>query len=139
MSLIWYNMDSCLEDFHADLVSQLKIMNPTMLIPDFVKSDKYEERLDSSITKKDLEIPLKQLKTNIIIKLKENFPDLILPDPLFSKKELLSKFFPINNCKQILIAGKNKGNECSKKAQTNSLCTMHHKKSLISKETFRKV
>jgi hypothetical protein len=128
-------IDSCLEDFYVDLMSQLQLINPSVSIP-IVETKEVKDSGEISISKKDIISPIKELQNNIIVKLQENHPNLILPDPEFLVSlgnNILLKLFPINNCIQILVSGKNKGKECSKKSKINSLCTMHHKKFLSQK------
>jgi hypothetical protein len=88
------------------------------------------------LSKNDITSPIKELQNNIIVSLQENYPNLILPDKTFLlllENKLILKLYPVDNCSHILVSGKNKGSKCSKKAKTNSLCTMHHKKFLSLK------
>jgi hypothetical protein len=135
-------MSIALEDFHIDLVSQLQLINPSISIP-IIKETKEETDVKSlhgkpSLSKNEIISPIKELQNNIIVSLQENYPNLIVPDQTFLlslENKLILKLFPNpnNNCSQILVSGKNKGRECSKKAKINSLCSMHNKKFLSQK------
>jgi hypothetical protein len=136
------SIDSSLEDFHIDLMSQLQLINPSISIP-IIKETKDEADVNSlpgkpSLSKNEIIGPIKELQNNIIVSLQENYPNLIVPDQTFLlslENKLILKLFPDNNCSHILVSGKNKGGECSKKAKTNSLCSMHHKKFLEKTNT----
>jgi hypothetical protein len=124
-----------LDNFQVDLLIQLQLINPSVSIPIDKKTKSDSKEISKEISKKNIISPVKELQKNIIVSLKKNHPELILPEQTFLlslENNLLSQLFQDNNCSQILVSGKNKGNECSKKSKKNSLCTMHYKKSLLN-------
>jgi hypothetical protein len=131
-------MSIALEDFHIDLVSQLQLINPSISIPIIKETKDVYLHGKPSLSKNEIISPIKELQNNIIVSLQENYPNLIVPDQTFLlslENKLILKLFPNNNCSHILLSGKNKGRECSKKAKINSLCTMHF--SMLSRRMSR--
>jgi hypothetical protein len=142
-------MNSPLNTFHTDLVSQLQLLNPGLCIPDAPDAITgpigiNDERLQESelslsdIKPKAIETCIENLQSNIISNIHEKFPDIILPDDLSDLgTNLLNSIMGLRQqtpngitCSQILISGKNKGNACSNKVKTDSLCYIHYKKHL---------